>query len=380
MESMRRLLILASAIVLVDTISYAALVPLVPYFSQTLGLSKSAVGLLSGAFGAGVLVGSVPGTYLTSRVGVKPAALVGLSLLSLTSLAFGLVETPWALVSVRFIGGVGSAFSWVSAFTWLTSRVPEEKRGQSIGIMLSAAVAGALLGPVVGSAAASIGIFPSFAVLGALSVVILLWTVLETAPKVGAPSPLLRMLRRAVSPGLLPGLWLIALSPLLFGSLAVLVPLELEHSGWGATAVGTVFLVSAAFEAIVHPSLGRWTDRSGYLPPVRAGVLGSIGVLLVLSGASNPWLLGLLVVLAAGAFNATLVPGTALFSRGTEKAGIDQALAFGLTNVAWASGYAVGAPLAGVLADLGGDTLSYLSLVGVCGATLVLLGRGKVSS
>ena len=377
---MRRLLILASAIVLVDTISYAALVPLVPYFSQTLGLSKSAVGLLSGAFGVGVFVGSVPGTYLTSRVGVKPAALVGLALLSLTSLAFGLVETPWALVSVRFAGGVGSAFSWVSAFTWLTSRVPEEERGKSIGIMLSAAVAGALLGPVVGSAAANFGIFPSFAVVGVLGAGISIWALLEQAPKPSVPSPLLRMLRKAVSPKLLTGLWFIGLSPLLFGSLVVLVPLELGRFGWGATAIGAVFLVSAAFEAAVHPLLGRWTDRSGYLPPVRIGVLGSIGILLVLSGSSNPWVLGLLVVLAAGAFNATLVPGTTLFSRETEEAGVDQALTFGLTNVAWASGYAVGAPLAGFLADSGGDALSYLFLAGVCGLTLILLGRGKKRS
>ena len=382
MDLMRRLLILASAIVFVDTISYAALVPLVPYFSETLGLSKSAVGLLSGVFGAGVFVGSVPGTYLASRVGVKQAALVGLSLLSVTSFVFGLAETPGALIAIRFVGGVGSAFSWVAAFTWLTRRAPEEKRGQYIGTMLSAAVAGALLGPVVGSAAASFGILPSFSAIGVLGAGILVWTLFEGAPKMGAPSPLLQMLRKALGFRLLPGLWFIALSPLLFGSLAVLVPLQLGGAGWGATAVGAVFLVSAAFEAVLHPLFGRWADRSSYRSPARSGIFASIGILLVLSGASNPWLLGLLVVLAAGAFNATLVPGTTLFSRGTEKAGIDQALAFGLTNIAWASGYAVGAPLAGVLADLGGDTLSYLSLVGVCTATLILLWAmsGKSSS
>ncbi|MGI9049910.1 MAG: MFS transporter, partial [Rubrobacteraceae bacterium] len=143
----------------------------------------------------------------------------------------------------------------------------------------------------------------------------------------------------------------------------------------GATAVGAVFLVSAAFDATIHPMLGRWTDRSGYRPPVRAGILGSIGILLVLSEASSPWLLGILVILAAGAFNATLVPGSTLFSRGTEKAGVEQAIAFGLTNVAWASGYAIGAPLAGLLAEFGGDSLSYLFLVGVSVITLISLGR-----
>jgi MFS family permease len=129
------------------------------------------------------------------------------------------------------------------------------------------------------------------------------------------------------------------------------------------------------FEAFVHPLLGRWSDRSGYRPPVFVGLLASIGILLLLTWAGNPWVIGLLVVLAAGAFNATLVPGTALFSRGTEKAGIERAVAFAITNFAWASGYAVGAPVGGFLADLRGDALSYLTLTAVCLLTIVLLRR-----
>ena len=150
---------------------------------------------------------------------------------------------------------------------------------------------------------------------------------------------------RCGEPLLLTSLWFIGLSPLLFSALAVLVPLDLHRLGWGAAAVGTVFFVSAIFEAFVHPLLGRWSDRSGYRPPVFVGLLASIGILLLLTWVGNPWVIGLLVVLAAGAFNATLVPGTALFSRGTEKAGMDRAVAFAITNFAWASGYAVGAPV-----------------------------------
>jgi MFS family permease len=183
------------------------------------------------------------------------------------------------------------------------------------------------------------------------------------------------MLRVVLQPRLATGLWFIALSPLLFSGLAVLVPLALSRFGWGVAAVGAVFLVSAAFEAVVHPVLGRWSDRAGYRSPVRTGLLVSVGILLALPWVGSPWILGLLVVLASGAFNATLVPGTALFSRGTEKMGIDPAVAFGVTNFAWASGYAVGAPLGGALADLQGDALSYLFLTAICVLTLFLLRK-----
>jgi MFS family permease len=371
----RRLLALSCAIVLVDTIFYAALTPLVPLFEEEFGLSKSAVGILSGAYGAGVLVGSVPGGYLASRSGVRTTALVGLILMSVTSVMFALVDTTWLLVAVRFAGGFGSALSWVAAFTWLVDRAPEERRAEVIGVMISAAVVGALLGPVLGSVAATVGLLPAFASVAVVGGVIAVWATLEQAPVSSGDISLLPALRTLREPLLLTSLWFIGLSPLLFSALAVLVPLDLNRLGWGAAAVGTVFFVSAIFEAFVHPLLGRWSDRSGYRPPIFAGLLTSIGILLLLTWVGNPWLIGLLVVLAAGAFNATLVPGTALFSRGTEKAGMERAVAFAITNFAWASGYAVGAPLGGFLADLRGDALSYLTLTGVCLLTIVLLRR-----
>jgi MFS family permease len=371
----RRLLALSCAIVLVDTIFYAALTPLVPLFEEEFGLSKSAVGILSGAYGAGVLVGSVPGGYLASRSGVKITALVGLILMSVTSVMFALVDTTWLLVAVRFAAGIGSTLSWVAAFTWLVDRAPEERRAEMIGVMVSAAVVGALLGPVLGSVAATVGLLPAFAFVAIVGGVIAVWAALEQAPVSSGDISLLPALRTVRQPLLLTSLCFIGLSPLLFSALAVLVPLELNGLGWGAAAVGTVFLVSAIFEAFIHPLLGRWSDRSGYRPPIFVGLLTSIGILLLLTWVGNPWLIGLLVVLAGGAFNATLVPGTALFSRDTEKAGMERAVTFAITNFAWATGYAVGAPLGGFLADLRGDALSYLTLTVVCLSTIVLLHR-----
>ena len=373
--AVRRLLALSCAIVLVDTIFYAALYPLVPYFRDEFGLSKSVVGVLSGAYGAGVLVGSAPGGFLASRSGVRVTALVGLTLMAMTSVMFALVDTTWLLVLSRFVGGFGSALSWVAAFTWLVDRAPEDRRAELIGVMISSAVVGALLGPVLGSVAATIGLLPAFASVSVAGVVIAIWAALEPAPAVSGDVSLLPALGTVRQPRFLTSLWFIGLSPLLFSALAVLVPLDLHRLGWGAAAVGIVFLVSAIFEALVHPLLGRWSDRSGYRPPVFAGLLASIGILLLLTWVGSPWVISLLVVLAAGAFNATLVPGTALFSRDTEKAGMDAAVAFAITNFAWASGYAVGAPVGGFLADLRGDALSYISLSVVCLLTIVVVRR-----
>jgi MFS family permease len=123
------LLVLICAMIFVDTVFYATLVPPLPHFTEEPGLSKSATGVLSGAFGASVFLGSAPGGYLAARLGMKPTAVTGLVLMSATSLLFGLAGETWQLVALRFAAGFGSALSWVAAFTWLVARTPGERRG-----------------------------------------------------------------------------------------------------------------------------------------------------------------------------------------------------------------------------------------------------------
>ncbi len=76
---MRRLLLLASAVVFVDTAFYAAITPLLPHYVDELGISKSAAGLLSAAYPAGTFLGALPGGWLAARAGVRPTTLAGRS-------------------------------------------------------------------------------------------------------------------------------------------------------------------------------------------------------------------------------------------------------------------------------------------------------------
>lgn len=372
---MRRLLFLTCAIVLADTVFYGVLVPLVPYFSEEFGLTKGEVGFLNGAMGIGIIAGSVPGAYLTARLGVKKTAILGLSLLVVTSLPFGFVGEYWMLVALRLGEGFASALSWISAFTWIFVWAPEERRGQMLGTLISAAVVGALIGPALGGAAGAVGVAPIFVAVALLGAAVALWTLLTPGPPPDGRLPTLGSLGSLLQPRVSIGLWLIALSPLLFSALAVLSPLELSRLGWGAAAIGIVFLLGAAAEATIHPLAGRWSDRAGYGAPISTSLLASLVILAALPLVANPYLLALMVVLAAVFFNFPLAPGTALFTDGTEKFGVEPAVAFAATNFVWASGYALGGPLGGFLADLGGDAVSYLALIPVCLLTLFLVWR-----
>ena len=70
---MRRILLLAGAIVLVDTLFFAALTPLLPHYAHRLGLGKAGAGLLAAAYPLGALAGSIPSGIVAARLGTLPA-------------------------------------------------------------------------------------------------------------------------------------------------------------------------------------------------------------------------------------------------------------------------------------------------------------------
>ena len=366
--------------VVADTLFYTAIGPLVPLLAEAFALSKAEVGVMGGAFGLGAIGGSVLSAYLVGRIGVRPVAIAGLLALSAASLTFGFADGFWALTLARLGAGVSSALSWGAAFAWLVSATPEARRGQAIGALFGTAVFGAVAGPVLGGLAASVGVATAFAGVAFVAAAVGLRALIEPSAAPGASATRLSFgaLRKVLRLPLPTGLWLVALGPMLLAALVVLAPLQLNRLGWSAQAVGAAFLLAALAETVVHPLLGRWSDGSGFRVPARAGLVASALVLLGLALiGESPWLLALLVVLAGASFNATVTPGTALFSGRAEKAGADPGVVYGAVNFAWASGYALGAPLAGALAGAFGDATSYLAMGAVCVLTLLPIRRAS---
>jgi MFS family permease len=125
---MRRLFWLVAAVVLVDTMFFAAVAPLLPHYSDELDLSKTGAGILTAAYPAGTFVGAIPSGWLATRWGVKQTLLLGLSMLGLSSLGFAFAHTVVLLDTARFIQGVGGACMWSAGMAWLVSATPPERR------------------------------------------------------------------------------------------------------------------------------------------------------------------------------------------------------------------------------------------------------------
>ncbi len=78
---MRRLLILASAMIFFDVAFFAAIAPLLPEYVDELGLTKAEAGILSAAYAAGTLLMSLPAGFVASRAGPRRTVIAGLLLL-----------------------------------------------------------------------------------------------------------------------------------------------------------------------------------------------------------------------------------------------------------------------------------------------------------
>jgi MFS family permease len=367
---MRRLVVLLSTIVALDITFFTALVPLLPHFVSTYGLSKGAAGVLSAAYAAGVLAASLPSGLVAARFGPRPAALVGVSITAAASFVFAFSDDAWMLGAARLLQGIGSALSWAGALAWLVAAAPRERRGELIGTTMGAAVFGALLGPVVGAIATVAGVRATFAGVGVLGAVLAAW-VAATRGVPAQPQAMGELFRRA-DRRLVGGMWLLVLPALLFGVVAVLVPLRLHDGGSGGVAIGAVFLVTAGIETLLNPLLGRFTDRRGRLLPVRVALAASVVVSIGFALESSPPLVAALVVAAGLAYGAFYTPGMSLLTDAAERRGIAAGLAFGAMNGAWAAGNVVGPAAGGWLAEIGGDALPYLLLAVACAGTFVL--------
>lgn len=374
---MRRLVLFASAVVLVDTIFFAALAPLLPTLEEELGLSKGQAGLLVAMYALGGIAGAVPAGWLATRVGIRATVLAGLAILAGTSIAFGLVDSYWQLDVARFAQGFGGALCWTGALAWLVSGTPTERRGEMIGFAMSGAIVGALLGPVLGGAASTVGRLPAFAGVAVLAGILAVIALQLPAPARGETQPLRLIFVALRSRRVLAGMWLLALPALLFGVLSVLAPLQLSSLGWGTVGIAATFFVSAAIEAALSPATGIWSDRRGRLAPIRFGLLAAPVVCLTIPWIQDRWLLSVFVILAGISYGVFWAPAMAMLSDSWEAIGLGHGLGFALMNFAWAPGNVVGAAVGGGLAEVAGDVAAYAAAAALCLVTFAAL-RGRV--
>ena len=372
---MRRLLILACSIVFLDVSFYAAIAPLLPSYVDDLDLSKAQAGVLSASYAAGTLIAALPAGLVAARVGPRLTAIAGLVVLGLSSLAFGFSDQIALLDAARFCQGVGGAMAWAGSFTWIITRAPEDRRGAVIGTAMGMAVAGELFGPPLGALARVAGtevVFGSVLAVAAVLVAIAARTP-DSASRERAGAARLRAALGARP--ILVGAGLVAVPSLMFGAIAVLVPLRLDALGGGSGVIAGSFAAGAFVEAILSPAVGRYSDRAGRLAPYAIGMSICVGAMVAIGLGGRLGVVFAATVLAATGAGFCFTPATAMLADSADRIGLHQGIAAGLTSVAWAGGQVLGGLGGGGAAHLFGDAAPCLAIAAVMAAGAVASRR-----
>jgi len=129
---------------------FHVLVPTIPIYLSRLGSTEVEIGILIGALGISSLVlRPVIGKKL-SRIPGKKFMLAGAILSVITSIAYIFTPPFWPFLFVRVVQGIGSAFFFTAALSFITNITPGAYRGQSLGYFFLSFNISMAVAPIIG--------------------------------------------------------------------------------------------------------------------------------------------------------------------------------------------------------------------------------------
>jgi len=378
----RGTVVLVRVLLLFESAMYSAITPVLPHYAHVLGASKPAVGILAGAYPAGIIPGSLIGAWVATRAGVRRTSVIGLLLFAVSIAGFGFATNIVTLDALRFIQGAGCGFIWGGGLTWVIIVAPRERRGAMLGSVIGAAIFGTLIGPVLGILAVTVGTGPVFAVVGASAVGLAVWTArhpepVRQAPSVQTSSPLRDLAR---SPLIRLGSWLILVEAATIGATSALLPLRLARFGAHSIVVGGVFLLASLMSMAVAGPIGRTVDRRGAGLPLCVGLVLTAVLMALLPLPHSAVLLAIVSVIALGGpLTAYTIPALTVITETSERLGIPLVVATMMLNLAWAVGEVIGAPAAANLSQATSDAVPLLALSAIMVLTLRPVIRARLT-
>lgn len=149
MQRSRATLPLLISVVAVDLVGFGIVVPVLPYWAESLNASGFELGLLISGYAAAQFLCAPLWGRLSDRVGRRPVMLVTIAGTSLALLALGLAESLAGLFAARFCAGAFAANVSVAS-AWIGDVTTPEERTVWMGRVGACFAVGFTLGPALG--------------------------------------------------------------------------------------------------------------------------------------------------------------------------------------------------------------------------------------
>ncbi len=249
-------------------LALGVVLPAIPqYVEHRLGGGSFAVGVAVGVLFVGAVLLRPWVGRIGDRVGRRVLIVSGASIVAVSILLYGAVESLGFLIGARVLTGLGEAAFFVGAATMVTDLAPPERRGEAISYWSVAVYGGLAFGPVLGEQLIDVGFASVWWVAGGLAIVAAVLGFLTREverPVVVATSGREHLINRAaVGPGTVLFSGLIALA-----AFTAFVPLYVDDVGLGSADV--VFLLYGGLVLVVRIFGARLPDALGGR---RSGVL-----------------------------------------------------------------------------------------------------------
>jgi len=139
----------------VDMIGAVMILPLIPFYADTMGASGLVIGVLISAFSIAQLVSAPLWGRLSDRHGRRPVLVLGLAISAGSYLVFAFADSLWLLFLSRAVQGLGGGTVGVIQAYVADAHAPEE-RTKGLGWLSAATSLGTIVGPALGSVLAAI--------------------------------------------------------------------------------------------------------------------------------------------------------------------------------------------------------------------------------
>ena len=354
------------AVALLSEVVWIAIVPVAPAYARLLDLSKVETGAVLGAAGFTTLVVSVPIGILADRIGTRAVTLASAALVAVSTLGQAVAVDFWSLLVARAFFGIALGAIWTAGLAWIAEAAPNRDRPSALGVPVTVAGIGIMVGPVLSGGLASwLGVRAPFYVLAAVTALACVAFAFST----GHDTPFrhepwlttFSVVRRDRL--VLASCVVMLLIGLMNGGINLLAPLELERNGLSSGVTGLVYSGSSALFVAASIVLTRLGGRAVSARLIGLGaILYGMTLLLVTTGSTSAQVIAFLLVRAPfwGPVSTLVYP---LGARGAARANQGTASVMGLLNFVWGLAGTIGPIVAGFIAESADERVAYFALL-----------------